>query len=103
VPNRGEQIKEEILSHLAARNQKWLALVRDEAARIAASLGCVTADDVREYGDSLPIQPSHKYARGAIFRDPRFVCVGERVSTSDAHHGKTIKLWNLAVTEVRHA
>lgn len=94
--NPSVEAKERVLNDLANRNRLFLDLVRDEAARVAAASGSVTADDVRNFAESCPVQPTHRKAIGALFRDKRFVFLGEVVTTLVGTHGKKIGRWGLA-------
>jgi len=71
----------------------FLFLVRLEAKRLSAKNGSVTADDVREYADSVGLRPPTKHAWGAVFSERGWRQTGWVRSRRPANHSHRNPVW----------
>lgn len=92
----GERLKAEGIARVAGVNKRWLSAMRDEARRLCALQGDVTADDLRDFADNVCVYaPTHRNAWGAIFREAGWRAQGpcDTKSTKQENHARLLYRW----------
>ncbi len=91
----GRALRDKGIERVSAptRAQEWLWGAREWAVSLASWYGSVTADDVRRV---WPLwEGLHHNLIGAIFKDPRFIPVGDAQATHPAAHARRVRRWGL--------
>ena len=92
--------RDSILRVLAAVRKEYLRLIRYEMKRLAPMRGYVTAEDAREFFESLEDVPSpnvlNRNFLGAVFKTTDWTTDGATVcSSTEGRHGNRVFLWRL--------
>lgn len=93
----GQRLRDEGIKRVEANGKEWLRRARDMAMALLERPGFfpdgITADDVRVY---CPLPAGlHVNTWGALFKDPRFVPVGDAQTTHKAGHARRVRRWGL--------
>ena len=89
----GEQLKLKGIDQVAENNSEWLDCMRTLAIAWAQDFGYVCADDLRPFTNTIPFQPNHPNAWGAVFRGRHWKMIGRRKSRYTSNHAREIKVW----------
>ena len=91
----GEQAKQIAMFSHEVTSETFLETMRSRARAICLQFGRVSNDDLREYADSIRMEPPHHNAWGAVFRGSDWRCVGFVPSRVPSSKGRTIRQWTL--------
>lgn len=89
----GQVLRDKGIERVEAKGKEWLAEARRFAVSYCRVHGSVTADDVRVF---YPL-PGHLHPNtwGALFKDPRFIPIGDAQTTHPAGHARRVRRWGL--------
>lgn len=91
----GDALKQMGLFHVEMSAQVFVETMRSQARMICRRQGYVTTDDLREYADSIGLEPHHKNAWGAVLKRPEFKAVGYVPSRLATNRHRVIRQWAL--------
>ena len=92
----GEQAKQIAMFSHEVTSATFLETMRSRARSICLQFGTVTADDLREYADSICMAPPHHNAWGAVFKGNEWRCTAFVKSRLPSNKGRMIRQWTLA-------
>lgn len=90
---QGQRLKREGQETVAAKNELFLARLRDYARKHSKDYGRVTSDDLRVFAVGNELYPTHHNAWGCIFKQKGWVCIGRQPSKLPGNHAREIRVW----------
>lgn len=94
--SREQQLRDEGRAKVESHHPDWLWLARQEAARICARKGSVSAVEVHEWAERTGIRPESPLAYSAVFRGKAWKPTGEfSQSRHRGGHARRVMRWRL--------
>lgn len=84
------------LELVSRHNAHFIAVMREEAERIAQEQGRVSTDELRVIAEQRGLEPEHRNAWGAIFVGRKWRPAGQKHSAIPSNRHRRINLWSLA-------
>lgn len=93
----GDQLKQMAMFVNEVTGKDFLELMRTQAQFLCLKFGQVTTDDLREYADSIGVQPPHKNIWGRVLTEDLgvFKVVGFQKSRWRSNRSRRICIWAL--------
>jgi len=76
------------------KNDEWIVMARREAARISASVGRVSVNELHDWAEATNTAPASELAYSAVFKGKEWKPTGQMVpARHQGSHGRKVMYW----------
>lgn len=89
----GQRLQREGQETVAAKNAKFVFMMREAAKMHSTVWGSVTTDDLRKIAVSAGMYPTHHNCWGSVLKGKGWTVIGRQPSKLPGNRAREIKVW----------